>query len=102
MSISNFQYTGTYNIGIGSTVSNYVFNTNISSTTDSSLKVKGDAQFDGNITWKGRNLEDLFSSIEKRLAILVPDPEKLEHFESLRKAYEHYKTLEALCQLPGK
>jgi hypothetical protein len=41
-------------------------------------------------------------TLEKRLAILQPDPEKLEHFDALQKAYEHYKTLEALCQLPKK
>jgi hypothetical protein len=41
-------------------------------------------------------------TISKRLSILVPDPEKLAHFEALKKAYEHYKTLEALCQMPKK
>ena len=35
--------------------------------------------------------------MEQRLSILVPDPEKLEKFEALKKAYEHYKTMEALC-----
>lgn len=45
---------------------------------------------------------DYFKGIEDRLAILVPDPKKLEHFEALQKAYQHYKTLEALCQLPDK
>jgi hypothetical protein len=44
----------------------------------------------------------VLETIEKRLSILQPDPEKLAHFESLRKAYEHYKTLEALCELPAK
>ena len=37
------------------------------------------------------------TKMEQRLAILVPDPEKLEKFEALKKAYEHYKTMEALC-----
>jgi hypothetical protein len=53
-----------------------------------------------NITWQGRSLGDMLSKIEKRLSILTPDPKKLEHFEALQKAYEHYKTLEALCELP--
>jgi hypothetical protein len=35
--------------------------------------------------------------MEQRLAILVPDPAKLEKFEALKKAYEHYKTMESLC-----
>ena len=34
--------------------------------------------------------------INERLAILVPDPAKLEKYAALKKAYEHYKTLEEL------
>lgn len=64
------------------------------------LHVSGDAEFKGNIKWKGRDLGELLATIEKRLNILVPNPDKLEHFEALKKAYEHYKTLEALCELP--
>jgi len=48
----------------------------------------------------GRSMRDFMESMEQRLAILVPDPKKLEHFQSLQKAYAHYKTLEALCELP--
>jgi hypothetical protein len=44
----------------------------------------------------------MLTTIEKRLAILTPDPAKLEHFEALQKAYQHYKTLEALCEIPEK
>lgn len=62
----------------------------------SSLEVKGDAIFDGNITWKGKNLGELLSTIEDRLAILQPDPKKLEKYAALKKAYDHYKTLEKL------
>jgi hypothetical protein len=49
-----------------------------------------------------RDLGEFMEAMSKRLAILVPDPEKLEHFKALQKAYDHYKTLEALCQLPEK
>jgi hypothetical protein len=42
----------------------------------------------------------MLTTIEKRLAILTPDPAKLEHFAALQKAYQHYKTLEALCEVP--
>jgi len=73
-----------------------------STNPKSSLEVSGDANFDGDIKWKGRSLGDMLETIENRLAILVPDPEKLEHFEALKKAYEHYKTLEALCTMPTK
>jgi hypothetical protein len=45
----------------------------------------------------GKSLKDFMTKMEQRLAILVPDPEKLAKFEALKKAYEHYKTMESLC-----
>jgi hypothetical protein len=83
----------------------YVFttnNTNIGTISNAGLHVTSDAEFDGDIKWKGRSLGDLLTTIEKRLAILTPDPAKLAHYESLQKAYQHYKTLEALCETPSK
>jgi hypothetical protein len=44
------------------------------------------------------DLDKRLSTIEKRLAILVPDPLKLQKYETLRKAYEHYKMLEILLE----
>jgi hypothetical protein len=55
------------------------------------IKEGGDLKI-GNVS-----LKDFISKMEQRLAILVPDPEKLEKFEALKKAYEHYKTMESLC-----
>jgi hypothetical protein len=52
---------------------------------------------DADITIGGRSMKKLLESIEHRLSILVPDPKKLERYEALKQAYEHYKTLEALC-----
>ena len=84
----------------------YIFstnNTNVGTITGpAGLHVTSDAEFDGDIKWKGRSLGDLLTTIEKRLAILTPDPAKLAHYESLQKAYQHYKTLEALCETPSK
>jgi hypothetical protein len=71
-------------------------------TGQSGLHVSTDATFEGDIKWKGRSLGDMLTTIEKRLAILTPDPAKLKHFEALQKAYDHYKTLEALCEVPEK
>lgn len=56
-----------------------------------------DVKEGGDIKVKGRSLSEFMSKMEQRMAILVPDPEKLEKFEALKKAYEHYKTMEALC-----
>jgi hypothetical protein len=86
----------------------YIFTTNntgnvgIGTTSPAGLHVTSDASFDGDIKWKGRSLGDMLTTIEKRLSILTPDPAKLEHFEALQKAYKHYKTLEALCEIPEK
>lgn len=61
------------------------------------LQVTGDAEFEGDIKWKGRSLGGLLQSIEDRLAILQePDPEKLKKHAALKKAYDHYKTMERL------
>lgn len=99
---------GNFNMGTNSIASSNVAygysNVTLSSgfsTTGANFHVQGDAVFDGDITIKGRSVADSLTAIENRLAILVPDPKKLEHFEALKKAYENYKTLEALCQLPS-
>jgi len=65
-----------------------------------SIQVSGDTKFEGDVTIKGVSIAKTLEDIQKRLAILVPNPEKLEHFEALKKAYDHYKTLEALCEVP--
>lgn len=69
-------------------------------SSSSGLHVASNAEFEGDVKIKGVSILETLEKIEKRLAILRPDPEKLKHFESLRKAYEHYKILEALCELP--
>jgi hypothetical protein len=97
--------TGAGSNGTWSTQPYNIYNTGASSssiTGSSGLHVTSDASFEGDIKWKGRSLGDMLSTIEKRLAILTPDPAKLEHFEALQKAYNHYKTLEALCEIPEK
>ena len=50
------------------------------------------------ITVDGKSLKTFMNKMEERLAILVPDPKKLEQFAALKKAYEHYKLMESLCQ----
>ena len=50
------------------------------------------------ISIDGKSLKTFMNKMEERLAILIPDPAKLEKFEALKKAYEHYKLMESLCQ----
>ena len=95
---SNSNYTISGNL-----LNHNVSFSNVSNVTNSnSLEVQGDANFNGDLKWKGRSLGAFLEDIESRLAILVPDPAKLEQFEALKKAYDHYKLMEKLCQLPGK
>jgi len=68
-----------------------------STTMGGQLELEGE---NADVKINGKSLADFMDKMEKRLAILVPDPEKLEHFAALKKAYENYKTLEALCELP--
>ena len=61
------------------------------------LHVQADAEFEGDIKWKGRSLGKMLEKIEDRLAILTePDPAKLEKFAALKKAYDQYKLMEKL------
>lgn len=60
---------------------------------DSDITVSEDAD----IKLGNKSLKEFMNKMEQRLAILQPDPEKLEKFDALKKAYEHYKTVEAMC-----
>jgi hypothetical protein len=95
-------YTISAGAGANGTWGYSTTNASIFSSSDKSLHVTGDAEIEGDLTIGGVSIKETLDAINKRLAILQPDPAKLEHFEALRKAYEHYKTLEALCQLPIK
>ena len=97
-----------FNVGaigaIGSNGSNYSYTTNSTGSwntiSNPGLSCSGDANFEGDVKIKGVSIAKTLEDINKRLAILVPDPAKLEHFAALKKAYDHYKLLEALCELP--
>jgi hypothetical protein len=73
---------------------------NITTTTPSvNISSEGiDMAAGTDITVGGKSLKEFMNKMEERLAILVPDPSKLEKFEALKKAYEHYKLMESLCQ----
>jgi hypothetical protein len=60
-----------------------------------SLSVKGDADFEGEVTLKGKSLTDMFEKIEERLAILHPNPELEEKWDELKDLAKRYKELEA-------
>ena len=66
-----------------------------------SLKVKGDAEFEadvtitGKLTIKGKSIVDSLERIEERLAILRPNEELEEKWENLRGLRKMYMELEA-------
>jgi hypothetical protein len=59
-----------------------------------SIQVKGDAEFDGEITVKGKKLSEMFEKIEERLAILHPNPELEDRWDELKELSKRYKELE--------
>lgn len=63
--------------------------------TPNTLDVKGDANFDGDIKLQGKSLKDTLDNIEKRLAILHPNPELEEKWERLKSLGQMYRELEA-------
>ena len=69
------------------------------SANHGSIKVTGDAEFDGDVKIKGHNITKLLERIEDRFAILMdPEPARLEKFQALKKAYDNYKLMDKLCQ----
>jgi hypothetical protein len=95
--ISNTLYNGA-SVTSTSVGTGYNWTNNTSNTLRGGLlEVDGDS---ADIKINGKSLKAFMEKMEQRMAILVPDPEKLEHFEALKRAYDHYRTLEALCELP--
>jgi hypothetical protein len=98
---------GGYTIGsAGSTMyttGTGTFNWNTTTTPSVNISSDGiDMAAGTDIKVDGKSLKEFMSKMEERLAILIPDPKKLEQFAALKKAYEHYKLMEQLCQEPPK
>ena len=89
--------SGGYVLNANGTSGSSWTNITTASYSQPQLTVTGNAEIEGNLTVKGKDIAKSLEEIEKRLAILVPDPAKLEKFEALKKAYDHYKLMESLC-----
>jgi hypothetical protein len=59
-----------------------------------SLSVKGNADFEGEVTIKGKSLTTTLDKIEERLAILHPNPELEDRWKELQSLREAYVELE--------
>jgi len=78
-----YTYTGTS--------TNYAWNT---TSIENTLQVKGDSEFDGDITVKGRSLTEFMDSVEQRLNILRPNPALESEWDQLRALGKQYRELE--------
>jgi hypothetical protein len=93
-SIPITQNTST-SINIGNNGSGTSWNTAGTTNIQSKLKVNGDADFDGEITVKGRSITQTLEKIEERLAILPPLNLELERdWSELAKLRQQYVELE--------
>ena len=59
-----------------------------------SLSVKGNADFEGEVTIKGKNLSEMLEKIDERLAILHPNPKLEDKWDELRELGKRYRELE--------
>lgn len=83
----------TYSIFGSST--DYTWNNTINTSINpAKIQVQGDAVFEGNITWQGRDMREWFESVESRLAILHPDPELEREWSELALLRQRYVELE--------
>ena len=59
------------------------------------LSVKGNADFEGEVTIQGKSLTGMLEKIEERLAIFHPNPELEDKWDELKELGKRYKELEA-------
>lgn len=79
-------------IGTGT---NYAWHTASTTTSiQNTLQVKGDSEFEGDITVQGRSLTKFMDAVEQRLNILRPNPALESEWDQLRALGEQYRELE--------
>lgn len=79
-------------IGTGT---NYAWNTASTTTSiQNTLQVKGDSEFEGDITVQGRSLTEFMDAVEQRLNILRPNTALESEWDQLRELGEQYRALE--------
>lgn len=66
----------------------------LSNVSPGTLKVNGDAEFEGDVKINGKSIADTLEKLEERLAILKPNPELEDRWEELKELSKRYKELE--------
>jgi hypothetical protein len=77
--------------GNGYTIASIESDPNLKGST---LHVKGDADFEGDVTIKGKSIKESLEKIEEKLAILHPNEELEAKWEKLRGLRKMYMELE--------
>jgi hypothetical protein len=80
---------------INNSASNWMDASITSDIKNSTLHVKGDATFEGDITIGGVSLGKTLEKITQRLAMLTPNPELESRWEELKLLADRYRELEA-------
>ena len=91
-------YSGSLTAGNDISPSNSWMTSSVTSSIDlntkPSLRVNGDANFDGEVIIKGVRLDDRLSKIEERLCILRPNEDLENKWDELKALGERYRELE--------
>ena len=97
--------TGPISVGGTGSAGQYMYSNGTTTWTDTisisqdmspnTLKVKGNAEFDGDIKLQGKSLNDTLSKIEERLAILHPNEKLEKKWVKLKELRKQYMELEA-------
>jgi hypothetical protein len=88
---------GLYWGDVGSSIISNTSNTISIGDRTKSLTIKGEAEFESDITIKGVKLMDTLQKIEQRLNILRVDPQLESRWAELQELGERYRALEAEC-----
>ena len=73
---------------------NYNWQNNQNTWLESTLRVGGDADIQGDIKLQGKSLKNILECIENRLAILHPNKDLEDKWEELKELGEKYRELE--------
>jgi len=91
LTYDTFWQDSNISITTGTGTSPYIWSDTTTSTNGSStLEVKGNANFEGDVTINGKNLAETLAKIEERLALITFNDElecKWEELKNLREAY---------------
>lgn len=87
-----------FSVGNGGSGGNYTWdNKSLTAGTtqiQSTLRVNGDADFDGDIRVKGQSITEAFDKINERLNILVPNEKLEKEWSDLAELRQRYVELE--------